>query len=477
MRRFLILSLFLILPLFGGLKNLSLKRAIDIVKRKNLEIKIAKYEAVMKKYEAIAAKAYDYGKLDFTLMILRSNDAGNVFGFKLQSREATFRDFGFSDFMNALGQGVMQSALLDPNGRPNFAYFAQGLAQNSDAILNLEPKDLNYPRPRTHFLKKFTYQIPLFTGFKLTYYKKITRAMYQMSKLDIEKVKRAKIYELKKTFYGISTLNNFIYNLRVIKKNILRLKNVISEMKKEGYAKDTDVLEIEAKAAEVESMITEAKLNRELAYAFLSFLLDTKVDSIRPVRGLAKEPRVTKADIERRSIDILKAKLGLKITKMAVKVEKSKFMPMVGAFAEYGSADNSLLGDFRKHDFYTIGVQVKWNLFNGGADKASLEKARVNVLKVATQLKMAKKGIALKVKQLKAQIRTLNAQIRSYKKQLNYARRVYATYKEKYKEGLASSITELLIHQSKEIEVLLKLLKIKNERNEKVFKLESIIKG
>ena len=30
---------------------------------------------------------------------MRSNDAGNVFGFKLQSREATFGDFGFTEFL------------------------------------------------------------------------------------------------------------------------------------------------------------------------------------------------------------------------------------------------------------------------------------------------------------------------------------------------------------------------------------------
>ncbi len=52
----------------------------------------------MKAYEAHAAKGHHYGKLDVSLSGMRSNDAGNVFGFKLQSREATFGDFGFSEF-------------------------------------------------------------------------------------------------------------------------------------------------------------------------------------------------------------------------------------------------------------------------------------------------------------------------------------------------------------------------------------------
>ena len=88
-KRYLLLLL-ISLPLFGGMKNLSLNQAIKIVKQDNLELKIARFNEQMKHYEAKAAEGYHYGKLDVTVMGMRSNDAGNVFGFKLQSREATF---------------------------------------------------------------------------------------------------------------------------------------------------------------------------------------------------------------------------------------------------------------------------------------------------------------------------------------------------------------------------------------------------
>ena len=47
-------------------------------------------------------------------------------------------------------------------------------------------------------------------------------------------------------------------------------------------------------------------------------------------------------------------------------------------------------------------------------------------------------------------------------------------YEEKYKEGL-EKISDVLIKHSQEIEVLLRLLKTKTERNEKVFELESLL--
>ena len=82
------------------------------------------------------------------------------------------------------------------------------------------------------------------------------------------------------------------------------------------------------------------------------------------------------------NIDIQKALLGLQISEMAMNVEKANYLPTIGAFGEYGSADNELWNDFRDKDSYTVGVQLTWNIFNGGIDAANLEKAKVNHLKV-----------------------------------------------------------------------------------------------
>ena len=159
---------------------------------------------------------------------------------------------------------------------------------------------------------------------------------------------------------------------------------------------------------------------------------------------------------------------------MAVNVEKSSFLPTVGAFAEYGSADDKLWNEFADKDAYTVGVQVKWNLFSGGTDTANLEKAKVNYLKVQDQVALAKSGITLKVKKLQTEILSKNADVKSYKKQLRFARKVYENYRARYKEGIVS-ISDVLIKQSKELEMLLKLLTVKNKRNTKIFELNSIL--
>jgi outer membrane protein TolC len=428
------------------LRNLSLENALSIMKENNLELKISKFEEEMKAHEVKIAKGNKYGKLDLKVQALRSNDAGNIFGFKLKSREATFGDFGFAQF--------------DMSGQTN--------------PLPVAPNDLNYPDARNHFQTTLTYMVPLYTGGKLDQYGKITKALETMSQLESSKLLNEKVFQTTKTFYDISLIDHYINNLSLIVDNINQLQGIVGAMKEEGFAKDIDKLEVEARKSEAESMLTQATYNKELAYQYLSFLLNQKVKSIQIVDDLAPMPQMVQSEIQSNNLDIQKAELGLEITDMAVELQKSNFLPTVGAFGKYGSSDNKVFNDFIDKDFYTVGLQLEWNLFNGNIDKHNLEKAKAENMKVRDQVALAKSGIALKVKKLITKIKSKDAATTSLETQYNFATKVYESYQEQYKEGI-SSISDVLVKQSKELEVLLKLLTAKNDRNAKIFELRSIL--
>ena len=441
--------------------NLTLENALKIMKNNNLELKISKFDEQMKAYEAKVAQGHNYGKLDLKVQALRSNDAGNIFGFKLKSREANFGDFGFSDFLAPLG-GAIDGA---SRGIP---------PSDMNGLLTVQPNDLNYPNARNHFQTTLTYMVPLYTGGKLDQYGKITKALQTMSQLDTSKLFNEKTFQTTKTFYDISLVDHYISNLSSIVSNINQLENIVSSMKEEGFAKEIDELEVRARKSEAESMLSQATYNKELAYQYLSFLLNHKVESIHTVDNLAPMPNVVKEEVQTNNLDIQKAKLGLKITDMAIKLQESSFLPTVGAFGEYGSSDDKIFNDFIDKDFYTVGLQLEWNLFNGNIDKHNLEKAKVENMKVRDQVELAKSGICLKVKKLITEIKSKDADITSLETQFDFATKVYESYEEQYQEGIVS-ISDVLIKQSKELEVLLKLLTAKNDRNAKIFELTSII--
>ena len=437
----ILLASLLTLTLSFAQDGLSLENAIIKVKANNQEITIAKFDEQIKTLEHQAAVGQNYGSVDLSQSAVRSNDALSIFGFKLQSREATFADFGFKQF----------------NG----------------SNYNTTPADLNNPQDRNHFQTKIEYTLPLYTGGKLEQYGKITKALQEMSTLDRETQTLQKIYELKKSFFAITLLDSYLYNLHIIASNTSKLEATTEAMMKEGYVKKVDLLEVQSKRADIERLIAQADANKELLYYFISFLVNEPIFAIKGSYEDAAFEWEHDEKIALDNIDIKKAEKGVEISKMNIALQESTFLPQVGAFANYGSSDDKYMNDFSKNEAYTVGLQVKWNIFNGGSDKNNLEKARVENLKASQQLALAKSSIALQIKQIQTQIKSHEYEMKSLKKEVELAHLIYENYAGRYAEKIAS-INDVMIKQSEELSKVLRLKEVQNARNEKIFELQKL---
>lgn len=437
--RLFIFIVFSALSLFA--EPISLEQALDLIKKQNLELKAAEYALQSASYSVDMADAQDYGQLDFVQNISRSNDAGNVFGFKLGSREASFNDFGLSEF------GII------PPDAP-----VQGL---------------NYPDARNHFQSKLSYSLPLYSGNKITAYQNMAKSMRRISLLEKEEQLNTKVYETRKSYFDMALLKRSLENLTIIFENISRLEETTREMISEGYAKNIDLLEVQSKKANVQRIIVELEANQELLYHYLSFLLNQEVSEIStPAYDLA-EPQISAEEILRNSIDIQKAAAALQLREQMLVAEESRYLPTLGAMAEVQTSDDTFLADANDHKSYTVGLQFKWNLFSGGGDAAAIQKARVETLKMKTQSELARQGIALKVKEIQTKIQTANSEIKSLKSELTLSRRIYENYEGRYNEQL-SSMSDVIIKQSSWLENVLQLLKAENSRNTQIFALERL---
>ncbi len=433
-----------------GAAGLSLNDALELLHNQNLEIKASDLDVQSAKSDVAIARGYHFGSLDFTQNVLRSNDAGNVFGFKLSSREATFGDFSADEFM------------------------ANFMAGNPD--YDTPPDRLNYPGYQNYFQSKLTYMLPLFTGGKLSAYGDIAEKMEKIKKLDAEQVKTEKSYELRKSYYDMALLQNSIDHMNVILGNIATLEKTTQMMITEGYAKKVDLLEVQAKKANVERSLSEMEANKKLLYHYISFLLNRDVAEIELPRSDYPAPAIDENHVLANNLDLKKASEGLAVRESMVDLAYAPFLPQIGAFAEASSADDTFLGDFNDHKAFTVGARLSWNLFNGGVDGASLEKARVEKLKTQTQVELARKGIALQYEKIQTEIASPNAQIASLEKELELANQIYRNYEGRYHEHLAS-MSDVIIKQSQQIEKVLNLQMVKNQRNERLFALEKLSNG
>lgn len=424
--------------------SLKLSSALKIVKLNNLQIKIANFNEKIAQINIKQIKGQSFGTLNFVQKFARSNNALSVFGFKLTSRKATFNDFGFSQF---------------------------------GKITNSTPPDaLNYPDDYNFFQSSIRYQVPIFTGFKLTSYKHIAQALKKMQTLNKLQLIDAKIFQVKKTYYSLSLISNTIKQLTIILKNMDTLKATAKQMKREGYATNIDILEVQAKRANVKRLLNQMRANKQLLYQYLSFLLNKKVISIVLPPQDVKMQNITNKQILANNLDIKKAKTGLFINHNLVKVSEASYYPSIGAFAQISTADNTFLGDANKHKAYTIGAKLTWNIFSGGVDSAIIQKAKIQQLKTDTRLDFTKQAIFLKIQKIKTQIKSFTYEINSLKQSVKLADAIYKNYQNRYHEQLIS-INDVIIKQSKEIQAILKLQTMRNKRNNSIFELQQISNG
>jgi len=450
----LLLALALNASDIGISKALTLDEAIEILKSKNLEIKSASLDVDSAKVEIDTASGNHWGKLDFVQDFVNSNDAGNVFGFKLTSREADFNDFGFDEFLAQMS----------------------GLPGNINTLLATQPDNLNYPSSRNFFQSKLKYEVPLFTGFQISSYVEIMESMSKMKSLEKKQVINEQIYQLRKSFYDMALLRSSSKNLNKILSNIETLENMTKEMIAVGYAKKVDLLEVQAKKGNVERLLLQMKSNQELLYHFISFLLNEKVSDITTTVSDVEMPELNNSDILNNNLDIKRATTGLEVRQSMLDVSKSSYYPMIGAFAEVSTADDTFLGDAYDHKAYTVGARLTWNIFNGGIDNANIEKSRIEQLKTKTQVELAKKGITLKIDKIRTEIETYNLEISSLNKELLLANEIYKNYEGRYREKL-TSMSDVIIKQSEQIQKILELQMAKNKRNERIFALEKLANG
>jgi len=411
---------------------LTLGEALLILKSENLAIKSASIKVDTAKIDVKNSSASYLGRLDFIQDYANSNEAGNVFGFKLTSREVVGGDLA-----------------LDT---------------------------LNFPDSRNFFKSKLKYEVPLFTGFKISSYVKTLKNMARMKGLEKEQIINEKSYQLKKSYYDIALLLNSVENLNKILKNIKTLENMTTRMVEVGYAKKVDLLEVQAKKGNIQRLILQMKSNQKLLLHYISFLLNIKVENIIVPDSDIRMSKYDDLNILENNLDIKRATTGLAITKNMITISKSSYYPTVGGFAEISTANDTFLEDANKNKSYSVGARMTWNIFNGGIDNLKIEKSKLEYLKSNIDLNYAKQGIALKIAKIRTEIETFDSEIISLRKELILADEIYKNYAGRYREKL-SSMSDVIIKQSEQIQKILQLQEAKNKRNERIFALEKLANG
>lgn len=390
------------------------------------------------------AKSYDYGSLVFNENITKTNNAGYAFGMKLSSREATFADFGFADFLS------------------------HSPSPMDSSVLNVKPEDLNHPNSRTNYETKLTYSLVLFTGNKLENAKK-------MAKLQI--LAQSFIYEYDKKKLGLEVLK--AYNGAVVAKEFikasLKAKEATSsfvefayELFNEGLVTSIDLKQARVYDMGVDTEIVKAQNRYELAIAYLCFLTsDTDISDVSTFKNIENEiintKELSQKAYENRD-DLSFMEYNTQTMKLKTDMEKSGYFPTIGAQIEYGYNDNQFNNISDNHDYYVGAIGLKYNLFDGFITTAKKQKAQIQYQKTKFYYEYMKDGISLEVEK---NILTLNAKEKILKQKIkanNLSSEVLEQSRELYKNHLIN-MSNLLIQQANQQKATAEMILAKYEKS------------
>jgi len=449
MKKFLLLSACLC-GLFA--RTVNFNTVLNEALNNNLELKAKKLNIDKAKADLKKAKAYNWGTLSLDEEISRTNDALYVFGMKLESREATFRDFGFSDFLAAMQSGNMAGILSD------------------------QPRDLNYPGSRSNFKTKLVYNVPLFTGFKLKYAKEMAALQVKANKYKYSHDRNKLAVEVLKAYNGAVAAKYFISALKKAKQTADSFVKIVKEFYKEGMATKIDLLEAKKRENKINAMLIKAENKYQLAISYLRFLTDDNtIDNVGDFKIIYPPNKSLKQLIEfamKHRNDLKWMRENLLTMQKNVKMKESAYYPTIGAHLEYGYDDDHLTLSAKKN-YYLAAVGMNWKLFDP-VRSATVQKSKIDALQTEYYYQYMKKAIALQVKQKYLNFEEKAAIIKEKLTNKILANEILQKYIYMYKQGMIN-FTTLLMKEADARKATAELIKARYEEALAAAQLEEAI--
>ena len=149
------------------------------------------------------------------------------------------------------------------------------------------------------------------------------------------------------------------------------------------------------------------------------------------------------------NLGILQAKTQRRYAEDEKRVEKAALYPQIEAVGTYGynkQSPESVMSQDGKFD--QVGVEMNWNVYNGGRTQKSIKQAAINVQKSEAQVDAAIRKATTDVKKSYMQVETDQAKLQARKAAMDSSEIVSKASKAQYQEGLKTMVDVLLAQRN-----------------------------
>lgn len=349
-------------------QSVDFDRVLQLTIQNSKDLQNQKLNIDLSKLNTKTVDSINYGKLSVVEELSRTNHSGYVFNSKLSSREATFNDFGAGEFQGA----------------------------NS---LDVKPQNLNYPDARNNYNTKLIYEVPLFTGFKLSNQEDILKLQEKANEIKYNLERKELNFEVLKAYNSAVVAKEYVSALQKAKEAIGKIASSADAFHKEGLVTKIDVNEAKVYQLNINSQFIEVSNNFQLALAYLRFLSSDEtisdVENLQNINSeISNQELLYNQALENRD-EIKMQDINLNATKKNIDIANSAYYPTVYSHLEYGFNDDKMTLDDEK-DYYMALVGINLTLFDNTRDLEK-QKSKIEFAKASLNSEKLKDAIKLEV--------------------------------------------------------------------------------
>lgn len=355
------------------LDQLTLERAIEIARENHRSLRASQAALDMAEAQYQQAMAAFGPKLGFEAGIQRAD----------QDRTFTFS--------GTVQTPDMVIATIPVQGQP--------LPMNLDVKL--------FDRDVSKAALNFTY--PLYTGGKEEAVQGMARKGAEIAREEKRRTELEVVRDVRKYYHGVQ----FAQKMEALSSDTLARFEALEDLTERLYqnaslrVKRTDYLRTKTTTAVTRSMLHEARyasrLSKEALINAMGLPLNTPLslapEAPAPVLNAGLEDLI--ADAMRFNPDKQRLELAVEAANYKIDEAKSGYLPTIGVEASTYKVWNDYQGGLfndDNRDGWTIGIGLKWDLFDSGLTTAEVNAAHAGKLRLEAQRVLLDNGLALQIK-------------------------------------------------------------------------------
>ena len=291
---------------------------------------------------------------------------------------------------------------------------------------------------------------PIFTGGKRSALAGQADKGVKIAEVGQRKTRLEVIRDVKKYYYGAQ----FALAMEQLASDTLERFQALEDLTERLYqhgsmrVKKTDYLRTKTTTAMTRSILHEATYARELTHEALSNAMGLDWQA---KLTLAKDEQTVHLNKDLASLveaadefnpDIQQLNLAVQVAGDQITEARSDYFPVIGfqasAYKLWNEYDAGLINSDNR-DGWTIGIGLKWNLFNGFRTSAKVNQAKARQHQLESQKILLDQGMALQIKQQFLRLRSANRQVEDTREAYGYAHENRKLHVRAYQEEMVET--------------------------------------